>query len=131
MLKTSSASRPVGCGSRRHLGETPYALSLTHGSSDQTRLRRVVATSRGGTPPGLVKWTGELVIYCSGMDFEFDRGIAVEPMAPGEYAAQLDGGWVVGGGLNGGYLLAVIGNAIRAELRRTTNLTRSASAPTT
>ena len=50
------------------------------------------------------------------MDFELDRGIAVEPTGPGEYAAQLDGGWVVGGGLNGGYLLAVIGNAIRTEL---------------
>lgn len=50
------------------------------------------------------------------MDFELDRGIAVEETAPGEYAALLDPGWVVGGGLNGGYLLAVIGNAIRAEL---------------
>ena len=35
---------------------------------------------------------------------------------PGEYAANLDAGWVVGGGVNGGYALAVIGNAIRAEL---------------
>jgi acyl-CoA thioesterase len=50
------------------------------------------------------------------MDFEFDRGIAVEATAPGEYAAHLDRGWVVGGGVNGGLLLAVIGNAIRAEL---------------
>jgi acyl-CoA thioesterase len=50
------------------------------------------------------------------MDFEFDRGVAVEASGPGEYAARLDAGWVVGGGLNGGYLLAVIGNAIRAEL---------------
>ena len=50
------------------------------------------------------------------MDSEFDRGIAVEAVGPGEYAAELDGGWVVGGGLNGGYLLAVIGTAIRAEL---------------
>ena len=50
------------------------------------------------------------------MDFELDRGIAVERTAPGEYAARLDAGWVVGGGLNGGYLLAVIGNAIRSEL---------------
>ena len=50
------------------------------------------------------------------MDFEFDRGIIVGRTAPGEYAADLDGGWVVGGGLNGGYLLAVIGNAIRSEL---------------
>ncbi len=50
------------------------------------------------------------------MDSEFDRGTAVEAVGPGEYAAELDGGWVVGGGLNGGYLLAVIGTAIRAEL---------------
>jgi acyl-CoA thioesterase len=50
------------------------------------------------------------------MDFEFDRAIAVEVTGPGEYAATLDRGWVVGGGLNGGYLLAVIGNAICAEL---------------
>ncbi len=50
------------------------------------------------------------------MDFELDRGIAVRATGPGEYAATLDAGWVVGGGLNGGYLLAVIGNAIRAEL---------------
>ncbi len=50
------------------------------------------------------------------MDFELDRGIAVQATGPGEYAAELDPGWVVGGGLNGGYLLAVIGNAIRTEL---------------
>jgi acyl-CoA thioesterase len=53
------------------------------------------------------------------MDFELDRGIAVEASGPGEYAATLDPGWVVGGGLNGGYLLAVIGNAIRSELAAT------------
>jgi acyl-CoA thioesterase len=50
------------------------------------------------------------------MDFELDRGIALQQAAPGEYAARLDPGWVVGGGVNGGYLLAVIGNAVRAEL---------------
>ncbi len=50
------------------------------------------------------------------MDYEFDRGIAIVPTGPGEYAADLDPGWVVGGGLNGGYLLAVIGNAVGAEL---------------
>ena len=50
------------------------------------------------------------------MDSEFDRGTAVEALGPGEFAAELDGGWVVGGGLNGGYLLAVIGTAIRAQL---------------
>ena len=50
------------------------------------------------------------------MDYEFDRGIVVEPTGSGEYAANLDAGWVVGGGVNGGYALAVMGNAIRAEL---------------
>jgi acyl-Coa thioesterase superfamily protein/acyl-CoA thioesterase superfamily protein len=50
------------------------------------------------------------------MDFELDRGIAVNAVGPGEYAVVLDPGWVVGGGVNGGYLLAVVGNAIRAEL---------------
>ena len=50
------------------------------------------------------------------MDYEFDRGILIEPLGPGEYSSNLDGGWVVGGGVNGGYALAVIGNAIRAEL---------------
>lgn len=54
------------------------------------------------------------------MTFEFDRGIAVtakpEGEADGAYAAELDGGWVVGGGVNGGYLLAVIGNAVRTRL---------------
>ncbi len=50
------------------------------------------------------------------MDYEFDRGIVVEPTGEGAYSANLDAGWVVGGGVNGGYALAVIGNAIRAEL---------------
>src|ERR1700712_1764970 len=50
------------------------------------------------------------------MESELDRGIAVQATGPGEYAAHLDGGWVVGGGVNGGYVLAVAGNAIRAEL---------------
>jgi hypothetical protein len=50
------------------------------------------------------------------MTYEFDRDIAVRPVGDGTYAANLAGGWKVGGGLNGGYLLAVIGTAIRAEL---------------
>ena len=50
------------------------------------------------------------------MDYEFDRGILLEATRPGEYTANLDAGWVVGGGVNGGYALAVIGNAIHAEL---------------
>lgn len=47
---------------------------------------------------------------------EFDRHIAVTPDGPGRWAADLAAGWTVGGGVNGGYLLAVIGNAVRAAL---------------
>jgi hypothetical protein len=50
------------------------------------------------------------------MTYELDRGIAVTPLDDGDFAADLDGGWVVGGGVNGGYLLAVIGNAVRTRL---------------
>jgi hypothetical protein len=49
-------------------------------------------------------------------DYAYDRAIAVRPTGEQSYAADLDPGWVVGGGLNGGYLLAVIGNAIRTHL---------------
>lgn len=49
------------------------------------------------------------------MGHEFDRDIEIERVAEGEYAAELAPGWVVGGGLNGGYLLAVIANALRAS----------------
>jgi len=51
------------------------------------------------------------------MTFEFDRGIAVTARDDGAFGAVLDPGWVVGGGVNGGYLLAVIGNAVREVLR--------------
>jgi hypothetical protein len=50
------------------------------------------------------------------MTSEFDRGIAVTARGDGVFAADLDGGWVVGGGVNGGYLLAVLGNAVREVL---------------
>jgi hypothetical protein len=50
------------------------------------------------------------------MTYELDRGIAVTAAGDGRYDADLDGGWVVGGGVNGGYLLAVIGNAVRERL---------------
>jgi acyl-coenzyme A thioesterase PaaI-like protein len=52
--------------------------------------------------------------------FEFDRLTAVTPAddgrGAGRYAAELAPGWVVGGGLNGGYLLAVMGQALRAAV---------------
>ena len=50
------------------------------------------------------------------MTSEFDRGTAVTDLPGGAFAADLDPGWVVGGGINGGYLLAVVGNAVRARL---------------
>ena len=45
-------------------------------------------------------------------EIEWDDHIAVTPGGDGEFAAELSDGWVVGGGVNGGYLLAVIGNAL-------------------
>ncbi|MGN6723379.1 MAG: thioesterase family protein [Marmoricola sp.] len=50
------------------------------------------------------------------MGYEYDEAIAVERISAGRYAADLEAGWKVGGGLNGGYLLAVIGNAIKFDL---------------
>ena len=41
----------------------------------------------------------------------FDTSTAVTPTRPGRYAADLGAGWVVGGGVNGGYLLATIARA--------------------
>ena len=48
--------------------------------------------------------------------FEFDRLTAVSSAGDGRYTAELSPGWVVGGGLNGGYLLAVMGQALRAAV---------------
>ncbi|QIX27701.1 thioesterase family protein [Nocardioides sp. JQ2195] len=50
------------------------------------------------------------------MGHEFDRDTDVTAVGEGEYAAELAPGWVVGGGVNGGYLLAIIGNALRETL---------------
>ncbi len=50
------------------------------------------------------------------MGHEFDMQIQVAGSADGRYAAELADGWVVGGGVNGGYLLAVMGNAIATAL---------------
>src|SRR5580765_3667867 len=49
------------------------------------------------------------------MTFEYDAGTAVTPDGGG-FTAELGAGWVVGGGLNGGYLLGVLGNAIAATV---------------
>jgi acyl-CoA thioesterase len=52
---------------------------------------------------------------------EFDEGSAVTPRAgePGVHDAELGAGWRIGGGVNGGLLLAIAGRALSTELGRT------------
>jgi len=50
------------------------------------------------------------------MTYEFDRDTAVSPLGGGRYGAELARGWLVGGGVNGGYLLALLARAVRAEV---------------
>lgn len=47
---------------------------------------------------------------------EYDDDITVTPVDDGVYDADLPAGWSVGGGINGGFLLGVIGSALREEL---------------
>lgn len=49
---------------------------------------------------------------------EFDREIALEPRdgEAGTYDARMGEGWRIGGGVNGGLLLALAGHALRREL---------------
>lgn len=50
------------------------------------------------------------------MTYEWDDHTRVQPAGDGAFEATLDAGWSVGGGLNGGYLLGVAGNAIAASV---------------
>ena len=50
------------------------------------------------------------------MASEWDTHTAVRATGDGAFAAELDPGWVVGGGVNGGYLLGIIGTAIADTL---------------
>jgi acyl-CoA thioesterase len=47
---------------------------------------------------------------------EWDTHTAVTATGAGRFGAQLDPGWLVGGGVNGGYLLGIIGTAIAETL---------------
>ncbi|MFG3253346.1 thioesterase family protein [Streptomyces sp. NPDC048172] len=47
---------------------------------------------------------------------EFDRDTAVRPRGQGVHEAQLSSGWAIGHALNGGYLLSVLGRALRESL---------------
>ncbi|MEN8650769.1 thioesterase family protein [Streptomyces sp. 21So2-11] len=49
-------------------------------------------------------------------DSEFDRDTAVSPRAPGVYDAELSAGWTIIRAVNGGYLLALLGRALRDAL---------------
>ncbi|MGW2599835.1 thioesterase family protein [Streptomyces klenkii] len=55
-------------------------------------------------------------------DSEFDRDTALTPRGPGSpggsgaYEAELPSGWTIGGAVNGGFLLAVLGRGLAAEL---------------
>ena len=45
---------------------------------------------------------------------EYDTHTAVAPAGENTWRAHLEDGWRVGGGVNGGYVLGVLGNALRA-----------------
>src|SRR5882757_5032966 len=51
-------------------------------------------------------------------DSEFDRDTAIKarPGEPGTYDSELSAGWTISAAVNGGYLLAVIGRALRDAL---------------
>ncbi|MFG1809752.1 thioesterase family protein [Streptomyces sp. NPDC049040] len=51
-------------------------------------------------------------------DSEFDRdtAVAARPDEPGAYDTELSAGWTIIRAVNGGYLLAVVGRALRAAL---------------
>lgn len=59
--------------------------------------------------------TSELTLDETGSTSEFDHDIAVWADGDG-FAGEMADRWRVGGGLNGGYQLSMIGNAIRAAL---------------
>lgn len=47
---------------------------------------------------------------------EYREAIAVTPLGGGAYSAQITEGWAIGGNVFGGYLAALIGNAISHDL---------------
>ncbi|MEH6377077.1 thioesterase family protein [Streptomyces sp. KLMMK] len=49
-------------------------------------------------------------------DSEFDRDSALTLRAPGVHDVQLPEGWSIGGAVNGGYLLALLGRGLGAHL---------------
>ncbi len=52
------------------------------------------------------------------MPFDFDRAIAATPLGDGAYDTPVEDRWDINGNANGGYLLALVANAMRAESQR-------------
>ncbi|MGD9702987.1 MAG: thioesterase family protein [Acidimicrobiia bacterium] len=48
-----------------------------------------------------------------GDGYEFDRATAVSALGDGRFAGVIHDGWDIGGNANGGYLLAIVGRALR------------------
>lgn len=52
------------------------------------------------------------------MSFAFDRAVAANPMGSGSYDTPVEDGWDIRGNANGGYLMALVANAMRTECGR-------------
>ena len=52
------------------------------------------------------------------MSFEFDHATRPTPLGNGVYDTPVEDRWDINGNANGGYLLALVGNAMRAESGR-------------
>jgi acyl-CoA thioesterase len=60
-------------------------------------------------------------------EWEFDRAVAIRPAeAPGVFTGQIADGWDIGGNANGGYVLAMAVNAMRAASGRPDPITVTA-----
>jgi acyl-CoA thioesterase len=62
----------------------------------------------------------------SGDTFEFDSAIAVRPLGDGVYDTPIRDGWDIMGNANGGYLLALVAEAMRTESGRCDPITMTA-----
>jgi hypothetical protein len=52
------------------------------------------------------------------MPFEFDEATSLTALGDGRYATPIHDRWDINGNANGGYLLALVANAMRAESGR-------------
>ena len=52
------------------------------------------------------------------MPHQFDDAVAADPIGDGLYRTDIEDGWDIGGNANGGYLMALLANAMRSESGR-------------